>query len=74
MEDIAQENAPFLSFLTHEYKYAKNTTMSLFEGLHNHEGYELCCAFAANIIQEDIDYISLNPIIIAVRKQSEKVS
>lgn len=74
VEDITQENVRFLSFIMHEYKYQQNTSLSLLEGLYHHEGDAPCCAFATNGIQQDIDYISLNPMIVAIRKRSMKVS
>lgn len=74
VEDITQENARFLSFIMDEYKYNKNTSLSLFKGLYHHEGEAPCCTFATNVMQQDIDYISLNPMILAIRKRSKQVS
>jgi len=67
-EDITQENSAFLSFVLNEYKHQQDA-LSLLEGLNNHAGQTPCCDFDTNGIQQDVEYIALNPMLFAIRKR-----
>lgn len=72
IEDITQENAESVRHVMQQYRYKNSPPFA--DAFYRHTGPKVCCEFATNAAQADVEYITEYPMMLAIRKRAHPIS